>query len=140
MSTQKIIKWRKSFEPSMIVCAVTFFVWNGTYTFKPVLNSVSRPTAAIDLSRKHLVERDRQFADAFAGCVVNCIRDSGADAGDADLTNAVRAHWRVRIGDIGPDHIDLGHVHVHGHVVLGEARVHKTRITLVEMRLLHTPE
>ena len=34
-------------------------------------------------------------------------------AGDADLADAARAHRRVRIGDVGPDHVDLGHVHVH---------------------------
>jgi hypothetical protein len=85
---------------------------------------------------EQLVERDRKVANAFAASVVDGIRDRRPDTGDADLADAVRAHGRVRVGDIGPDHVALGHVHVHGYVVLSEAWIHYAAIALVELRLL----
>lgn len=49
----------------------------------------------------------------------------------------MRQWARMRIGDVGPNHVDLGHAHVPGHTVQGEARVHNPPVALIDLRLLH---
>ena len=48
-----------------------------------------------------------------------------------------RAHRRVRVGDVGPDDLDRGHLEVHRNVVPGEARIHDAALALVDLRFLH---
>src|SRR5690606_30061574 len=85
---------------------------------------------------QQLVGRDREVADASAGGVVDGVGDGGAGAGDADLADAAGAHGGVRVGDVGPDQVDLGDVEVDGDVVVGEARVHHAAGAVVEDELL----
>ena len=56
---------------------------------------------------QQLVKSDRQLADTPTGRVEDCIGDSRANTGNADFAYAVRAHRRVWIGDVGPDHVNL---------------------------------
>src|ERR1700761_3697543 len=89
------------------------------------------------LSSQQLVQGDGQVADTGTGGVVDGVGHGRADAGDADLPDAAGAHGCVRVGDVGPHNVDLRHVHVDGHVVVGQARVHDPPGALVEQRLLH---
>lgn len=84
---------------------------------RPAVVETSTGSAALE----QLVERDRQVPDALAGSVVDRIGGGGRRSGNADLADPVRTHRRVWIGYIGPDYVDLRHVHVHGHVIFGEA-------------------
>jgi len=73
-----------------------------------------------------------QLSDAFSCGVEYGVGDRGADSGDADLADAPRAHRGVRVRLVGPDHIDLGHIQMHWHVILCERRVHDPSGSLVE--------
>ena len=64
----------------------------------------------------------------------------GACASDADFPDAAGAHRGVRIGDIGPEDVDFRDVHVDGHVILGERRVHDAALALVPLSLFHEGE
>src|SRR5438045_696299 len=48
---------------------------------------------AMSLSLDQLVERDRQIANATAGCVVHSIAKRSCNTRDADLADAPRAKW-----------------------------------------------
>src|ERR1700689_357070 len=89
------------------------------------------------LTLEQLVKSDWQLADTPTGRVEDCIGDSRAHTGNADLPDATRAHRRVWIGNVGPDHVNLGHVHVNRDMVFGEARVHDPAVTIVKLSFLH---
>ena len=82
------------------------------------------PSRSSRAGKQYLVQRDRQFADAFAGCVVDGVRYRRRDAGDADLADAVQPERRMRFGNVVLDDVDHRHVGMHRHVVLGQRRIH----------------
>ena len=70
------------------------------------------------------VERDGKVADAFAGGVVDGVRDGGGGAGDADLSDAPRSEGvELVVGNADDGDVDLVDVGVDRDVVFGEVFV-----------------
>jgi len=90
-----------------------------------------------EVPSQELVQRDRQPAHTSTGRVEDCIGNSRAHTGNTDFANPMRAHRRVLIGDVGPDHVNFRHVHVNRDMIFCEAWVHDSAVTLVKLSFLH---
>src|SRR5438874_570802 len=86
---------------------------------------------------EQLVESDRQIAHSLTASVEDSVRDCRADSGYADFSDASGTHGSVWVGNIRPDHVNLGDVHVHRHMILSQTRIHDATVALIKLRLLH---
>ena len=68
------------------------------------------PLGQASIILQQLIQGDRQVADALASRVEHRIRHCSRDACNADFSNPVRAHRRLRIGNI--EKMDLNGRHV----------------------------
>ena len=86
---------------------------------------------------KQFMRCDWQVPNPNAAGIVDCVGDGRASSGDADLADAAGSHGRVRVRYVCPHHVYLRHVHVHGYVVLCEARIHDATVAFIVVGLLH---
>src|SRR5262249_53335571 len=75
---------------------------------------------AVLSGREYFVESQRQLPDTLAGCIEHGVGDRGGDSGDADLADAARPQGSARVGNIGPQHLELGDIEMHRHMILGQ--------------------
>src|ERR1700694_429106 len=88
-------------------------------------------------SRQQILDLHRQFPHANTCCVVDCSRDSGGDAGQANLAYPACAKFvKLFVGEVEEMDVDRRRVGVYRHHVVGQITVDRRAVLRIVSRVL----
>ena len=83
-----------------------------------------------------LVDGNGEIADAHAGRMKSCIGDGGRRADDTDLTHPFHTkRIEILLAFVDENDLDMRHVGMHRHVILGEVVIDDAAIAVIDNRL-----